>query len=388
MCIRDRVNRVHRRRSVHAVTGQRGRTGRWVVLGLLAVTTFAVLTAWLTAPRVGGRMDPDATSPDGARALITLLRERDVEVVVARSVDDVERAARPDTLLLVAETANTRGSDLLDRLASVPGDRLVVEPTVRSREVLAPGIKLSRGGQPDGEPDCALREANRAGLAQIETADIYEPAGNTPLTRCYGGALVRYADGERTVTVLGSADFMTNGSLLKEGNAALAMNLAGDRSRLIWYAPQRPQGDRSADATLGELIPDAVVWVVAQLGLVVVLLALWQGRRLGPLVAEKLPVVVRASETVEGRARLYRSRRARGQAAAALRTATLQRMTPRLGLGANASDSAIVAAVSHRSGADDHTAQRILFGPAPETDSDLFHLAQALDDIERQVRQS
>ena len=66
------------------------------------------------------------------------------------------------------------------------------------------------------------------------------------------------------------------------------------------------------------------------------LVALWKGRRIGPLVAERLPVVVRASETVEGRGRLYRSRRARDRAADALRTATLQRLLPRLGLGANA----------------------------------------------------
>jgi hypothetical protein len=374
------------------MTGQRWRVGRWAILGLLAITAFAVLAAWLTAPRLGGRMDPAATSPAGARALVTLLRDRGVEVTVAQSVDDVERASRPDSLLLVAETANTRGDDLLNRLAAVPGDRLIVEPTVRSREVLAPELKLSRAGQLGREPDCSLREANRAGTAQIETGDIYELADDGPLTgpltRCYGGALVRYDSNGRTVTVVGTADFMTNGSLLKEGNAALAMNLTGDRARLIWYAPQRPQGDRSADATVAELIPDAFVWVVAQLCLVTALLALWQGRRLGPLVAEKLPVVVRASETVEGRARLYRSRRARDQAAAALRTATLQRVTPRLGLGINASESAVAAAVSLRHGAAEPTVHRILFGPPPNTDSDLFALAQALDDIERQVSQS
>jgi hypothetical protein len=370
------------------MNGQRLRAGRWVILGLLAITAFAMLTAWLTAPRLGGRMDPGATSPGGARALVTLLRERGVEVVVAQSVDDVERAARPDSLLLVAQTVNTRGDELLDRLASAPGDRLLVEPTVRSREVLAPGIKLSREGPPSGEPDCTLREANRAGVAQIETGDIYERAGAEPVTRCYGGALVRYRSEGRTVTVVGTADFMTNGSLLKEGNAALAMNLTGDRDLLIWYAPQRLQGDRSADATIVELIPDAFVWVVAQLILAAVLAAWWRGRRLGPLVAERLPVVVRASETVEGRARLYRSRRSRGQAASALRTATLTRLIPRLGLGPNASEPAIVRAVSRRRHTDERTVQHILFGPPPDSDSDLVHLAQALDDIERQVSQS
>ena len=31
-----------------------------------------------------------------------------------------------------------------------------------------------------------------------------------PVTRCYDGALVRYTDDGRTITVVGSADFMTN----------------------------------------------------------------------------------------------------------------------------------------------------------------------------------
>ncbi len=61
-------------------------------------------------------------------------------------------------------------------------------------------------------------------------------------------------------------------------------------------------------------------WLVAiQLGVALLLAALWRARRLGPLVTERLPVVVRASETVEGHARLYRSRRARDRVAATLR---------------------------------------------------------------------
>jgi hypothetical protein len=32
--------------------------------------------------------------------------------------------------------------------------------------------------------------------------------------------------------------------------------------------------------------------------------------------------------------------------------------------------------------------QSVLFGAAPQSDTDLFHLAQTLDDIERQVSQS
>lgn len=368
--------------------GARWRTGRWIALGLIVIAALAAVTALLTAPRPGGRMDPESTSPDGAHAIVSLLRDRGVDVIVARTVADAEQAAGPDTLLLAAETYNTRGPDLLKRLAALPGDRLVLEPTARAREALSPGIRIGSSDLLNAKPDCELHEANQAGTVQLGSTDTYEKVGDVDLTRCYGGALVRYQSDGRTITVVGSADFMTNSSLLDEGNAALAMNLAGERSRLIWYAPQKPEGQGSGGSTVGDLVPDAVFWIVFQLCLVVALLALWQGRRLGPLVAEKLPVVVRASETVEGRARLYRSRRARGQAAEALRTATLQRLAPRLGLGANSSEAAVASAIAQRYNGDQSTVHRILFGPVPSTDADLLHLAHALDDIERQVTTS
>ena len=109
---------------------------------------------------------------------------------------------------------------------------------------------------------------------------------------------------------------MTNGGLLRAGNAALAMNLAGQHSRLVWFAPQHVEGGSSAKGKIFDLIPENVTWMIIQLWLTVALIAMWKGRRIGPLVAEDLPVVVRASETVEGRGRLYRSRRARDRAAA------------------------------------------------------------------------
>ena len=77
---------------------------------------------------------------------------------------------------------------------------------------------------------------------QLGISDTYEAAGERPadpLLRRRGGALPE--DG-RTVTVVGTADFMTNSGLLEQGNAALAMNLAGTHPRVIWYAPQRIEG--------------------------------------------------------------------------------------------------------------------------------------------------
>jgi hypothetical protein len=371
-----------------AAAATRWRTTRWVLLTLVVITAVATLSTYLTASRPGGRMDPDATSSDGALALVSLLRDRGVDVIEARSLADVEREARPDALLVIAETYFLVDDDSLGRLAELPGDRLLVEPVSRTREALAPEVGVADEASFGGEPDCDLREANRAGDAQLGTSATYEATGDVPVIRCYGGAVVRYTADGRTVTVVGTADFMINSGLTKQGNAALAMNLVGSRERVIWYTPTLVEGESDSTASIMDLIPGRVNWIVLQLCLVVLLVAMWRGRRIGPLVAEDLPVVVRASETVEGRGRLYRSRRSRDRAADALRTGALQRMLPRLGLTGTAAPAAVAAAVAARIGGDPNTHGHLLFGPPPATDADLVTLAHQLDDIERQVSQS
>jgi hypothetical protein len=370
---------------------QRWRSARWVLLALVVIVGVATLSTYLTAPRPGGQMDPESTSPDGAHALVTILRERGVDVIAAGDIAAVEGAARPDALILVAQTIHLFDDDQLRRLAALPGDRLLVEPVSRTREALAPRIRLDGAtALSDTKPDCDLREATRAGEVEFGLSDAYAAIGDVPLTRCYGGALVRYTDDGREVTVVSASSFMTNSGLLKEGNAALAMNLAGSHPRVIWYAPQHSEGDGKSGgaASFYDLIPVQVKLIVLQLCLVVGLVAVWKGRRLGPLVAERLPVVVRASETVEGRGRLYRSRRARDRAADALRTAALQRMTPRLGLGHDTAPTAVAQAVAERCGLHPQAVAHTLFGPPPANDPDLVLLAHELDNIERQVAQS
>ncbi len=377
--------------AVEPTMRQRWRAVRWILLALAVIVAFATLSAYLTAPRPGGRMDPESTGPDGARALVTLLREHGVDVLEAPDVAAAEAAARPDTLLVVVQTYHLVDDDVLERLADLPGDRLLVQPNSPTRRALAPEVKRSDatafgGGE---RPDCDLREATRAGAVQFSVSDTYEAtADDIELTRCYDGTLVRYTADGRDITLIGDSGFMTNSGLLKAGNAALAMNLAGTDRRMIWYAPQFTEGESDGASSLFDLVPEHVSWILWQLVAVVALLALWKSRRIGPLVAERLPVVVRASETVEGRGRLYRSHRARDSAADALRTAALQRMQPRLGLGVNPDPAALVQAISAQCNIHPQAVAHTLFGPPPDDDAALVSLARELDNIERQVARS
>ena len=92
----------------------------------------------------------------------------------------------------------------------------------------------------------------------------------------------------------------------------------------------------AASRPAGRVAParPASSWPCWQLVIALALLALARARRLGRLVVEPLPVVVRAAESVEGRARLYRSGNARGRAADALRAGPRDRLAPRAGAAA------------------------------------------------------
>jgi hypothetical protein len=128
------------------------------------------------------------------------------------------------------------------------------------------------------------------------------------------------------------------------------------------------------------------LWAWTGLGLLflaAVLYALAQARRLGPPVSEPLPVAVRASETVEGRGRLYRRAKARDSALDTLRTFALQRLRPALGLPPEASLAEVVASVVARTGRPADEVDAILAGATPADDAELVALAHQLDDLVR-----
>jgi hypothetical protein len=208
--------------------------------------------------------------------------------------------------------------------------------------------------------------------------------------QCYRVAghptLVRYQAGRRTVTVLGSSVPLTNAALAHRGNAALALNLLRGSPRIVWLVPSPPALTPAGQKSLFQEIPGAAYLVTLQLFVAAGLAALWRTRRLGPLVAEPLPVVVRASETVEGHGRLYRSRRSRGRAAAVLRDAARHRITSRLALPAGADASTVSAGVAAVTGREPGAVQAILYGPVPRDDAALVALGQDIDALEGEVR--
>ena len=300
-------------------------------------------------------------------------------------------AAADGATLLVAIPDLLRGEQV-DRLRSLPGDLVLVTPG--GPQDWAEAIGQSGTAEVrERTPGCALREAVRAGRA--DTGGLLYTATEAPGTTavlCYtdgGRASVLVLDeGDRRIVVLGSADILTNDRFDATGNAALALNLLGRADSLVWYLPVPEAG---ADGpSLGSLVPDGVRFALIQVALGVILLALWRARRLGRVVAEPLPVEIRASEAVEGRGRLLRRARATDRAALALRTATLARLRGPLGLPRStdsaADRAAVVAAVAARTGRPQAEVAALLYGGAPADDPALVRLADELDRLDREVR--
>jgi hypothetical protein len=131
------------------------------------------------------------------------------------------------------------------------------------------------------------------------------------------------------------------------------------------------------------LLPSWWQLAVVQAFVAVAVLAVWRGRRLGPILVEPLPVSVRASETVEGHGRLYQRIGARDRAAAGLRG----RCRVRLGRAFGHVDDveALSAVVAGRTGQDVRSVQHLLGGPPPATDDDLLNLAMSLDQLEQEA---
>ncbi|MEU9145127.1 DUF4350 domain-containing protein [Streptomyces sp. NPDC048349] len=374
------------------------------ILGFAAVLAAgAVALAALNSGTRHGLLDPRSADPYGSRAVAELLKDRGVTTRVVTTAREAADATGPRTTLLVTDPdrLGTRQRGLIRSAMDLSGGRTVLlAPGSHSLTDLAPGVRTESATEADTlAPACTLPAATSAGPAATGDDRRYS-TGLPRATACYP------SDGDPTLLVLpagtggdtvllGSGTILLNESLAEDGNASLALQLLGSRPELVWYIPSLADADPAADGdsedqSLFDLVPIGWNWALLQLFVAAALAALWRARRLGPLVTEKLPVVIRASEATEGRARLYRKAGARDRASTVLRAATRERLAALVGVPASqAHDPAtLVPAVSSRLGDGGHDVTSTLFGPTPSDDAALVALADHLDALEREVRTS
>ncbi|MFT4136015.1 DUF4350 domain-containing protein [Microbacterium sp.] len=364
---------------------RRRRALGWLAIGaaLAAGGIAAAVILGIDQLPARGLLDPEAAGPDGSRALVQVLRAHGVEVTVARDRSEVDDALDAGADTLVIGDTGPLSDDAVSELAARAQDLVLVEPRARDLRLLFDGALPAGSGDGLAEPDCTLAEARRAGA--ISPGTVF--AAGADLLACYPsggghGLLVRDDGNRRAVAVDGTALF-TNAALTRDGAAALGANLLGRHSRVVWYLPSLFDGDRPpGEVALGEVTPAWVTPAIALLACAAVVAAVWRGRRLGPLVRESLPVTVRASETTEGRARLYARSGDAAHAIDQLRIGALRRLARLVGLGPAADVDEIADAVAALLGADRAAVRDVLYGAVPRTDRELVDLADRLRDLE------
>ena len=362
-----------------------------IVLIITGATVIAVLQP---ARTTNNYLDPASTGPAGTHALADILAARGQQLIREVAAAAAVQAARAGGTLVVT-SPQFLSSGQLAAMSRLTANIVLVEPDQAALSVFTPVVtiaNISIAGPT--APLCALAAARLAGTATMGGIGmtLSQPLPGAQL--CYPSgqlsSLLQFTARRKVITVLGSGEFLTNQDLASLGNASLALNLLSSTRRVVWLVPaqaiQSGAVSTAGPRSLTSLIPLGAWLVTLQLGIALLLVALWRVRRLGPIVAERLPVVVRAAETVEGHGRLYQARRARGRAALALRTALIDRLSPLAGLAREASADTVTTALAALSGTEAERVSAVLYGPAPGTDAALVALVDELDDLERKVR--
>ncbi|SIN70740.1 DUF4350 domain-containing protein [Agromyces cerinus] len=369
----------------------------------LVIAAALVLGALLVMAIQGGARTPgaplaaDNPAPAGAKALVEVLRDHGVVVTEARSFDAAIDAIGGTTTVLLYDEYALLDERRLTELSEAADRLVVVEPGFTALETLAPGVRFA--GAASGPIDvvsCDLGPAERAGSLsdgqRLVTVD--DEAADDGWQGCFRDGEFGFAvatgpaPSGAELTIVGSTSVFANQTITEAGNAALAIGLTGGTDELVWYLPGPGDVDAADAPTLAELTPGWVSPVMTLAIVVTIVAGIWQGRRFGPLVVERLPVHVPAGETSRGRARLYARTAARAHALDQLRIGTIVRLARMLRLPRSAGVDEVTDAAAQATGRDGASVHRLLVDDLPADDRTLVDLAAGLAELESDVQRS
>lgn len=360
--------------------------GGWAIVAALVLGgVFVATQVGVQMPDRRGALDPESVGDSGTMALAQILRDQGVDIEVHRSRADARAALQDDTTLVMANPFALSDEAVMDLLE--PADRVVF---LSSSTHLLSLLDVGTNAPPDSAPVSAGCDvAAFTDVGSIRPDRLFAPAED--VEACFGSdeaaaVLVDERDGT-TRTVVEGARLFSNAYLAEDGNAALGLALLGQSDRVVWYVPSYADSDIEGEMpeTLGTLTPPWVTPAILLLMLAGVAAALWRGQRFGPLVEETLPVTVRASETMHGRARLTARAGDAAHAAEALRDGSLRRLARRLGLAERARPAEVADAASDRLRIPRGSLHELLAGPLPGDDAALVDFARRLSELESAV---
>ena len=375
------------------------RSSFWVVATISIVAVASVAVFLSGANNAAGRaLAGDNAAPAGSMALVEVLRQQGVAVTLADSLAEVRDAVGSDSTVLLYDENGYLDGDQLTELTALAARTVVVAPDFLTLQAVAATVGFGGVSKMESlRAGCSVPAAIRAEelLPGGDTLSIPNRYGNPLITGCFASGSDTYSlvqvSNDTTggiVTLVPDARVFNNENVAGYGNAALALGLLGPSDSLVWYLPTLADLPRTGPPSLAELTPGWVSPALVLLVLAAAAAAFWRGRRFGPLVAENLPVTVKASETMEGRARLYARSNARLRALDALRVGAVQRLARTVGLGRLAHLEDVIGSVALITGRAPDEVRRVLVDAIPRSDAQLMAFSEALQALEQATSQA
>lgn len=379
--------------------GTRLRRARPVVLALLLLTAVVLSTLWLRPQVSKVPLAIDNPTSTGAMALAELLRAQGVSVRSTSSWSDALTASQDGATLALVSPGSLSPDERKD-LARAGGDVVVLSDLYQSlaglTQATVTGASTSKdtvleAGCQDPDALAAARLPGVRGSVTATDASGHQIPGATgcfPLGPSAGSSQHSYAyltaplPSGATLRVIADNQLVTNATLAQQGAAALAVRALGHHREVVWFdADHRDVTSLWDSPDLPRQLPVLVLLSLA----VLAALAGVQGRRMGRLVPDPLPVVVRSTETTLGRGHLYRRAHDHAHAAEVLRAGTLARLRPRLGLPRHCETALVAQAAARVTGLPETYLDQLLAGPPPHDNQALTDLAAQLDHLESEV---
>ena len=276
------------------------RTALALVVALLALIAGVVLVGDPGGDEYAP-LDPRSPAPDGLAGVLELLGNENVHVDITTDIPSDTSAK----IFVPMDPQRQEEREAVRDFAERGGTVIVAGATALTHELEPAGAPMSDFfGSSRHLANCTMLES--VGEIHHGNWDAMEvPADAESCFEMGDGAwLVARPTGGGTIIALGSAAPFTNDWLADDDNAVLAAALLGPApgdSVVVRPLPQVGEGD----TPILELVPAGFWRGLILLGLALLALVLWKGRRLGAPVAEKLPPVLPSAELARSVGQLY-----------------------------------------------------------------------------------
>lgn len=383
----------------------------WLILGtVFTVVTGITVVIALSSTSSTSPLASGNAAPDGAKAAATILGKNGVNVEPTSTLIGTlsslsNKPAGSTTVFLYDSRAlltTPQLAQLKQGLETAQAKIVLLRPAPLALRALDPSLGsagtvatpssalAAKCSNADAKAAGSLSFSGAGGLSSSTgeaTLSLYRgPVSCFPSNGKTDSAAIMASNSSGSVVALGASALIRNDGLASAGNAALTLRLLGSTENVIWYLPSlQDVPAESQGPSLAQLLPRWLAPAAAWLMVVAVVGMFWRGRRLGPLVDEALPVIVKVSETVTGRARMYQDAKAIDAVVRSLRRASMNRLAHALRLGTRGDPHTLAEAVAIRTGKPLTEITQLLIDRTPRNEKEMLTLAGELAALEEEA---